>query len=84
MFLGKHLLVLLDFSSNGTYDAFGVVTRVWDDGAGANLLVFPDAANPRVCTSVPVFGTREEAEAYWQVESAGCHRLAAYHPPART
>jgi hypothetical protein len=77
MFLGKHLLVLLPHPSNGTVEAFGVVTRVWSETA-VNMTVFPDFALPLLATSVTVVADRAAADEQRTKQLGGC---IAYHPP---
>lgn len=63
-------VVVQGIDSNGATEAPAVITRAWSrrstaEGAIAvNLTVFPDAAPPRVLTSVMLFHTAQEAHAY--------------------
>lgn len=77
MFLGKHLLVLLATASNGTLDAFGVVTRGWSDEC-VNMTVFPDNSAPFTTCSVPVVSDLDAANARRESGHTG---PIAYHPP---
>jgi hypothetical protein len=76
LFLGKHLLVLLDKPANGSLDAYATVVRPWGDQC-ANIMVFPDGPSPQWCTSVPVVANLAEAQAK---RAAGNSGPIAYHP----
>lgn len=62
--------------SNGATEAPAMITRVWNDTM-VNLIVFPDAAQPVVLTSVSLHPDAESAKGACIYPSSN----AAYWPP---
>lgn len=75
--IGRIVIVRNHFCGSG--DAPAIVTRVWHE-ASINVQVLPDCGPPTCKTSVPLYGSRDEAEAYLASMQPGHNPIVAFWP----